>query len=402
MGNLIDVITLEEIKEIQAKILFSRTDKVTKISDGSVLNGILFGTSKTAQKALKDIVLVQSHFFPKTSYGQYLDNIAVELLGVAPRFGPSKSSTYIRVHASNGTIYTAGSQKVTGSHGIVFNLVENVTIGVHGFAYIKVESNTSGENTNVDALTLDTMINAPANHEYVINDFKAIGGRDIENDETFRQRLLNAYNIAATGTIKKLEQIFLSINSNVLRLFNQGTDGNGKLLFSVASQNGSNFSASDFDDLLVNSERFLNSTELRPNGLGQINIVLQNISWYNVDISLRAKIKTGFNPDEIRKNMQVRMSSLIDYRVWRVGQKVEWDDLLFVAKNTEGVDYVLDPYFVPSTDILIPLDQLPRIRGFELRDLNGNILSNATGSLSPVFFPASLDFNFIQTVLADL
>ena len=31
--------TLEDLKEIMAKILFSRTNKVTKISDGSVVNG---------------------------------------------------------------------------------------------------------------------------------------------------------------------------------------------------------------------------------------------------------------------------------------------------------------------------------------------------------------------------
>ena len=88
-----------------------------------------------------------------------------------------------------GTIYQAGVNTVKGSDGVVFDLVDDLTIGSEGYGYVKVESQTQGENTVVEALTLDTVEPIPLGHEYVINEYNAVGGRDIEDDDTFRERI---------------------------------------------------------------------------------------------------------------------------------------------------------------------------------------------------------------------
>jgi hypothetical protein len=66
---------------------------------------------------------------------------------------------------------------------------------------------------------------------------------------------------------------------------------------------------------------------------------------------------------------------------------VEWDELLRIVKKVEGVKYVPDDFFNPSTDEEVPQNELPRIKTFVMRDLAGNILSDNNGVLSPIFYP---------------
>ena len=51
---------LEELKRIFFEILFNKTSKITKATDESIVNGVAYGCSKIAQKALKDVALVES------------------------------------------------------------------------------------------------------------------------------------------------------------------------------------------------------------------------------------------------------------------------------------------------------------------------------------------------------
>ena len=81
---------------------------------------------------------------------------------------------------------------------------------------------------------------------------------------------------------------------------------------------------------------------------------------------------------------------------------MEWDDLLQIVKEHPNVKYISDTSFFPREDVTIPIGKLPRIRGFILMDLNGNILEDNAGNINPVFYPTQADFSFQQTVLSDL
>jgi len=63
---------------------------------------------------------------------------------------------------------------------------------------------------------------------------------------------------------------------------------------------------------------------------------------------------------------------------------------LQIVKNVVGVDYVPDEFFSPNTDIELPIGQLPRIRGFIMRDLSGNILFDSGNNLAPIFYENGL------------
>ena len=77
----------------------------------------------------------------------------------------------------------------------------------------------------------------------------------------------------------------------------------------------------------------------------------------------------------------------MDFRFWKSGEKIEWDDLLQIVKETDGVRYVPDAFFKPRIDEIVPVNMFPRVKDFKMRDVEGNIIFDNQGNLSPIFYP---------------
>lgn len=393
--------TIDELKEIFVETLLNKTDKVTKVSEGSVLNGIAYGAAKIGQKVTKDIAIIESHIFPDSAYGEYLDKIA-KLRGVSQRKGKSESSVYVRLFGTPGTQYIPGIHTFHGNHGVVFD-IENITIiPSFGYTYAKLRSQTQGLSTNVEPLSINKVSPIPTGHEYVINEYSAEGGRDVENDVLFRDRIKREINIIARETLSYLEQVFSKINPNVLRCFHYGFNSNNEVIIGIATVNGIDLTAIELNDLLVKSEKYLSLSELRPYGINNLGMTLRNVEWQPVDISFRVDTDPSYNIDDVRKRIQVNLSKEFDYRFWDWTKNIEWDNLLEVVKNTEGVKYVADNHFYPQVDIKVNRFKLPRIRGFQMLDLEGNLISNFSGSLNPVYYPNNIDFYYQADLLSTI
>jgi hypothetical protein len=138
---------------------------------------------------------------------------------------------------------------------------------------------------------------------------------------------------------------------------------------------------------------------MRPVSYNEYGIFLRNVEFQPIDISFRCELEPSYDPDEVRKQTQIRLSKYIDYRYWITGQKVEWDNMLQIIKNTEGVKYVNDSYFFPNNDVSIDIYKLPRIRGFQMLDLSGSLIRDFQGVLNPVYYPNEIDFSLQATVL---
>ena len=395
--------TSVERKLLFLETLLNTTDNVSLVAPASVLDGVASGVAKVSGKAEKDIILALSRLYPDTAYNSQLDQVALDC-GIAPRFGLSSSSVYVRLTASPGTIYNQSLHTLQSSSGIVFQFEEpTITIGPFGFTYAKVRSVTQGKQTNVDPLTITKITPTPPGHIYVINESSATGGRDVESDELFRIRIKDGANILSRGTIAMLEQKFISINDKVLKCFYQGINNQGKVRIAIVTQNGVNLSNPELDALLLGASSYFAFTEHKPFGTSFYGVELVNITWQPFDISFRLDYDVSYNLDEIRKDIQINISKYIDFRNFDPSQqKVEWDNLLQIVKNTPGVKYVPDQYFFPSIDIIVDTHRLPRLRGFLMLDLNGNIIQNFSGTLSPVHYPNVADFSYQQTVLNNI
>ena len=391
------IVPVSDLKQMFLEILLNKTDKVSDISDDSVLNGIAYGCAKVGQRLLVNQGIVEGHLFPDTAYGQYLDNIA-SIRGVSPRFGACGSTTYVRVIAEPGTSYIMGVQKFTSTSGVTFELEESKTVDENGFAYIKVKSTQVGTSTNVDPVSINKVSPKPNGHISVTNEYAATGGMDAESDALFRQRIKNSVNALSRGTIAFIEQVFMKINPRVLRVFKGGITSNGKINLIICSTNGASFSQNEFDLMISRSEEYLSLYDILREVSGYaLNLV--NVEWQYVDVSFRVELDPSYDVDIVRKNIQIQMNKLFDYRFWNQGDRIEWDDLLQVAKNTEGVRYIPDNYFYPQADINVPSNKLPRIRGFIMYDLNGNIIESNNGLISDVYYPNSPDIDFQSSVV---
>ena len=399
------IISVDTLKQIFVEILLNKTNKISDISNESILNGIAYGCSKLAQRLLVNQGVVEGHLFPDTAYGDYLDAIAASR-GIAPRFTSFGSTTYVRVQAAEGTTYSSGTIFLS-SNGIQFVSTENYTVGRDGYGYIKVNSVQGGAASNVDALTVNTVTNAPVGHIACTNEYAATGGRDEESDDDFRIRIKASANQLARNTMAYLEQIFMKINPKVLRLHRGGVDENGRICLIVVSINGQDFSNEEFDDLLSQSEEYLSLNELMRQTTSGFALKLVNPNWYPVDIDFRCDIDPSYDSSLVRRNMQIAVSKLFDYRYWETNSKVEWENILYAIRNTDGVRYVSDAYFIPRNDINMTNYRLPRVRGFIVRDMDGGVVSDnysitSQFNYTDYFFPNSPDANFQQSVVTTI
>ena len=391
------ITTVEELKQIFTEILLNKTDKISDISNESVLNGIAYGCAKLTQRMLTNQAVVESHIFPDTAYGVYLDNLA-KIKGISPRNKACGSTAYVRIEGEPGTNYAKDIVTLSSSSGINFVLENDFTLNETGWGYAKVKSKQVGLTSNVDALTINTMNNSPKGHYACTNEYCAVGGMDNESDDIFRMRIKDSVNQLARNTLSYIEQVFMKINNRVLKVYKGGVDGDNKLNLIVVSVNGQDFSEEEFNELLSKSEEYLSLTEILQETTG-FSLKLKNVDWLPIDIDFRASIDTSYDIDNIRKQMQVKISKLFDYRFWKYGDRVEWENMLYVVRSIEGVRYVPDNYFNPQADINVVKYRLPRLRGFILRDLDGNIIADNYAILSSFNYPNDSDNTFQSSVL---
>ena len=381
--------TIANLKNLWIEMFLNKTDKVSNIADGSVLNAVAFGTAKVAQKAIKDIAIVEAQIFPTSATGTYLDKSAA-LFGVSPRKQALGSSTYIRVYAEPGTLYEVGTTFVS-KNGIRFIVDKPFTVDNSGYGYVSVRSVITGSATNVEANSITQVSPRPLTHIECTNEYAAIGGRDYEDDETFRNRIINYNNRLSEETVESWTQIFQDLDDRILKVMNVGLGEDGKTHIYLVTQNGSFFTDDELEELLDKATPYFGLTELNLSG-ESIGIVLENAKWMYVGgeqgVDFRVELSPNTDIADARKNIQIAMTKYLDFRFWEAGKVVQWDDLLQVVKTAEGVKYVPDEYFFPYFDEEVPLNMLPRIKGFRMRDLEGNILYDSGSNLSNIFYPA--------------
>lgn len=391
--------TSQERRLLFLESLLNSTDKVSKVSDNSVLTGLAEGVAKITGKAEKDIVLAISTVFPSLSSGSSLDG-AAKNFGFTTRLGASASTTYVRVTGTIGTTYTPSTHFFISTAGVQFAVETQVVIGAAGFAYVPVVSTITGANANVDPLTISQVSPVPTGHTSCVNEYAAINGADVETDEIFRTRVADGGNILARSTLAMINAICTIINPKVLRVFNYGINLQGKRKIAVATQSGEILNQTELDQLQASIGPFLGLADSRWWGTSYVGVVFVNVIYQPVDISFRVQLDNSANPDDVRRSIQLAISKFFDFRTFDpISGRIQWVDLIEIAKSVNGVKYMPDQYFFPNADVSVNVFKLPRLRGFLMLDLNGTVISNLTGTLSPVYYPAQADFAYQSTVL---
>jgi uncharacterized phage protein gp47/JayE len=247
---LVKLTTLQETKLLFTQMFLNKTDKVSKITDLSVLNAIAYGSAKISQKSVKDSAILEASLFPISASGEVLDEVA-KRQGIPSRLTAIGSSTYIRLIGDVGTVYDATTVKFINTNGINFTLSNNVTIGPLGYAYALIRSIEVGDITNVKALSINRISGSPTGHSYSINEYQATGGRDDEDDKEFRARIINSFNYLSAQTLQKLTQLAILADNRVLKLINLGKNNKSQVVLGVVAVNGIMFSNSELENIFI-------------------------------------------------------------------------------------------------------------------------------------------------------
>ena len=389
------VSSITELKGIVTEFILNETNKLSKLSVGSIFNAVAYGIAKIGQKALREIAIVESQLFPEYAVGNTLDIVA-KRYGIFSRLGANQSSVYIYLYADPGTTYNKNSCSFTSNDGITFVLNNNVTIDSNRYAYALATSVESGEKANVTPLSITSCINAPAGHKFCTNTFAAYGGRNVESDDEFRTRIENVTNSISTKTLDYLAQIALNFNSNILKFVHLGTY-QGKTKLGIYTQSGSALSDAELTNLAIQMREYLSLSDISEN-LEQ-RVYFANVDYAPIDISLKLSYMSDiYSINDIYSAIQKKLVSYIDYRYLNTESNISWINLYELIKNTEGVINVNYGDFLVNggqNDVVINKSLLPRFRQMLIYDLDGNSLLN-TGitSYMPFIYPNYRDLNY--------
>jgi Uncharacterized homolog of phage Mu protein gp47 len=168
--------------------------------DVSVMEGDFFwdNTRPTAeeksdllQKALQGILKLA---FPQTSYGIYLRYLG-ECKGVFEN-SATKSTGVIKVKGNPGTLIEAGKIAGTPStdikQSIEFEFTETKVIDATGMISVNAKCLVEGTIGNVLANTITVLITHINGVESIANEESFQGGTDIEDEEHYRERVVEA------------------------------------------------------------------------------------------------------------------------------------------------------------------------------------------------------------------
>jgi hypothetical protein len=385
-------------KRLFLETLLNQTDKVSKISENSVLSGIASGISRLTGLIEKDISVYYSKLHPDYASGNDLDILA-NLYGFNGRLGQSSSSTYILIKADEGTFYDKALNLFISDSNVTFELSSSITIGQDGYEFALVNSQSEGSDTNVSPFSINKLNIEPQGHISCYNETGAIGGRDIEQDDSFRKRIREGLNAIATNTLSSLEQRAIQINKNVLKLIHNGISDIGKIKIGVVCQNGISLNNSELTELSNNISKHLALTDYRSLNRNTYTIEFFNIDFFPIDIEVRCDFDGITNYDTIIIEMQTLIMKYLDWRNWdSLKKNIEWDNLLEICKSVKGVRYINDQYFLPRRDIFVPQNLLPRLRGFKLLNLKGEQIFDSSFNFKPIFYQNTQNKNIIRVL----
>ena len=165
-------------------------------------------TRPTAIEKAELVQLKLQHFlqlcFPQTSYGQYLDFLG-EMKGVFRHPAIPATGTVIFT-GQPGTVIPAGfivlTEATEAFPAIEFKTKERAQIGEDGTVTVATECLESGLIGNVPANSI-TLLSEPINGiASVTNPEPFTGGTEMEDDDSFRERILAAYDEPLSGAKK--------------------------------------------------------------------------------------------------------------------------------------------------------------------------------------------------------
>lgn len=286
--------------------------------------------------------------YPQTAEGEYLDNhgsmrglmrkAAVKAVGDISFYITNTADYDIEVPMGTVCADAAGFAFITAEDG-------KISAG-ETLCTVKCEAVEAGKAGNVPSDTVIFMTHAPVGIEGCVNTAAFTGGADTEDDESFRERILESYKNAPNGANAAwYKDTALSVKGVSAASVVPCADGAGTVDVTVVSGD----MTADAALLKAVSDAFEGKREL---GI-EVNVKAPAV--LRVNVSAEIKVKAGFEAENVLKAVENEILSV--FKPALLGKNLYISDFAAAIMKTQGVE----SYHItaPTSDILASASVLP-------------------------------------------
>lgn len=313
-----------------------------------------------AEMVSMKLIEVLKTALPQYSYGQWLRYLGV-LRSIFEKEA-TKAGTTIRVEAVPGTPIPAGTIAIVPSDGtqevIEFKTLERGDVDGTEVIDLQVEAVKAGISGNVDAGTIIAFVTSINGVKSVINPEPATGGTEPEDDESFRERLLDAYqNPPLSGAKRDYERWAKEVPGvgNVIVL--PEWDGPSTVKVIIEDANG----ALANQTLIDNVQAYIAPDGRNGGGKAPIGALVTVTTWIEkeINVSYTGFFKEGFDPIEVNNAfIQVLKQYYSQIGTGGVGGVVEYKKIDAMLTLVPGIEDFYDLLVNDDTeDIPISSDE---------------------------------------------
>lgn len=275
---------------------------------------------------IKDVDLdaIADRVFVKTATGEDLDKVGADY-GISRRQSTA-AIVYLEIEGVSGSIVNQNTKATYNN--LVFTVQEYKRIGEGGSVSVKAKCETLGVIGNVPANTITEFITNFQGLTSVNNPQPAYDGFDVEDDETYRQRILDYLAEDATNANAAQYKVWAESVSGVQKAVIKSAETMG------AGNVGVYISAIDTTvsaELISNVKNYIESVQ-------PINatVIVNGLTYVDMDVNATIVLKTGYTIDEVGDEFTEAFSAYLK-TVENTVSYFKVSDILYACSGVEDV-----------------------------------------------------------------
>lgn len=319
-------------EEIQERINSRLTMDANLLEGGfsqQIIGSVAYEFANVEETELNTIA---DRAFVATANGEYLDRVGGDY-GL-PRRESDNAIVYLEI---TGDQYAVINQNVKAVYNnLVFTVQEYKKINSSGVALVRAKCETTGTIGNVPANTIKEFLTDYAGLKSVNNPEPAYDGFDREDDEIYRQRILDYLKEDATNAnaaqYEKWAREVVGVQKAVIKSAEVMGAGNvGVFISAIDAEVSEDLKKTVFDH--IDEVQPINAT-----------VIVDALNYIDVNINATLVLKDGFTPTDVKDELEVALKQYLP-TVDNTVSYFKISELLFDCSGVEDVvDYTLNGF----------------------------------------------------------
>ena len=271
--------------------------------------------------------------FVTTAEGEDLDRVGADY-GIERRLSAA-AIVYLEITGDEFAIINQNVKAIYNN--LVYTVQEYKKINSSGIAIVKAKCESMGVIGNVPANTITQFLTNYAGLRTVTNPNPAYDGFDKEDDEIYRQRILDYLASDSANCNKEQYETWAREVVGVLKAVVKGADdgmgaGNvGVFISAIDTTVSEELKQTVYD--YINKKQFINAT-----------LIVDSLNYVNIDVSANVILKEGYSNIDIADQFKIKLKNYLN-TVEKVVSYFRISELLFDCGGLEDVtDYTLNGF----------------------------------------------------------